>query len=138
MEFNDVRLQFEQLRDEIESATTTVLSGGRYILGPAVEKFEEEFSRYCDVSHGIGVASGTDAVSIGLRAIGVRAGDEVLVPAVSAPATAMAVTAIGAKPVFVDISDKDFTMDPHGAFNLMTGRVRAIVPVHLYGMPARL
>jgi dTDP-4-amino-4,6-dideoxygalactose transaminase len=138
MEFNDVRLQFDQLRDEIESTVSRVLSGGRYILGPAVEKLEEEFSHYCDASDGIGVASGTDAISIGLRAIGVRPGDAVLVPAVSAPATAMAVTAIGAKPVFVDISDKDFTMDPNAAINLMSARVRAIVPVHLYGMPARL
>jgi dTDP-4-amino-4,6-dideoxygalactose transaminase len=138
MEFNGVRLQYEELRDEISAAIAGALEGGRYILGPAVEQFEEEFGAYCHTTYGIGVGSGTDAISIALRAVGVRAGNEVLVPAVSAAATAMAVTAIGAVPVFVDISTTDFTMDPQAAFDRMTSRVRAVVPVHLYGMPARL
>jgi len=138
MEFNDVRLQFELLRDEIESAISSVLGSGRYILGPAVETFEGEFAHYCSSHHGIGVANGTDAISIALQAIGVRPRDEVLVPAVSAAATAMAVVSIGAVPVFVDVSSSHFTMDPASLSDRMTSRVRAIVPVHLYGMPARL
>jgi dTDP-3-amino-3,4,6-trideoxy-alpha-D-glucose transaminase len=138
MEFNDVRLQQEQLSTEIESAIARVLSSGRYILGPAGQLFEEEFARYCQALSGVGVASGTDALSIGLAALGVRRGDEVMVPAVSAPATAMAVAKIGAVPVFVDISADDFTMDPADLFNKRSSRTRAIVPVHLYGMPARL
>ena len=138
MEFNDVRLQFEQLRDEISSAVMSTLAGGRYILGPTTEKFEEEFAAYCRASEGVGVASGTDAVAIGLQALGVRRGDHVLVPAVSAPATAMAVTMIGAIPVFADIAPDDFTLDPTSAADRMSRRVRAIVAVHLYGMPARL
>src|SRR5437868_15544865 len=100
MHFNDVQLRYESVRDEIDEAVREVLGRGPYILGPRLQLFEEEFARYCGVTNGIGVGSGTDAISIGLRAIGVRAGDEVLIPAVSAPATAMAVTAIGAKPVF--------------------------------------
>jgi dTDP-4-amino-4,6-dideoxygalactose transaminase len=80
-----------------------------------VEAFEEEFARYCHCSSGIGVASGTDAIRIALAAAGVRAGDEVLVPAVSAAATAMAVTQLQAIPIFVDIDPEDFTMDPADA-----------------------
>ncbi len=138
MEFNDVRLQYQSLREEIDRAVAGVLSGGRYILGPASHAFEDEFARYCHTSNGIGVGSGTDAIAIGLRAIGVELGDEVLVPAVSAAATAMAVVSIGAKPVFVDISAADFNMDPSLALECRSSRTRAVVPVHLYGMPARL
>lgn len=138
MEFNDVRLQYEQLSTEIDSAVKQVLSGGRYILGPAGQAFEEEFARYCRVSCAVGVASGTDALVIALAALGVRRGDEVLVPALSAPATAMAVVQIGARPVFVDVSESDFNMDPASLFDRKTSRSRAVVPVHLYGMPALL
>src|SRR5207247_1640259 len=86
MDFNDVRLRYESLRDEIDRAIGSVLSGGRYILGPLVETFEDEFARYCGAARGIGVGSGTDALKIGLRAIGVRAGEAVRVPAVTAAA----------------------------------------------------
>lgn len=138
MEFNDVRLRCESLREEIDAAVSKVLSGGRYILGPAVDGFEEDFARYCRVANGIAVASGTDALSIGLRALGVESGDEVIVPAVSAPATAMAVALIGARPVFADISSETFNIDPALVSDRQTSRVKAVVPVHLYGMPAPL
>jgi len=138
MEFNDVRLQYLALRDEIDSAIAQVLRTGRYILGPSVQAFEDEFARYCRVAIGIGVGSGTDALSIALSALGIRPGDEVLVPAVTAAATAMAVTSIKARPVFVDISPDDFNMDPAQTLERKTSRTRAVVPVHLYGMPARL
>lgn len=138
MDFNDVRLQYEQLSDEIDSTITRVLSSGRYILGPEVQSFEEEFARYCRAATGVGVASGTDALRIALAAVGVRAGDEVLVPAVSAAATAMAVTQLRAMPVFVDIDPEDFTMSPQDALEKRSSRTRAAIPVHLYGMPARL
>jgi len=138
MEFNDVRLQYQQLAAEIDAAATGVLASGRYILGPAVQAFEEEFARYCRTSIGVGVASGTDAIRLALVAAGVRAGDEVLVPAVSAAATAMAVVQLRAVPVFVDIDREDFTMDPADAMEKRSPRTRAAVPVHLYGMPARL
>ena len=138
MEFNDVRLQYEQHSAEIDAAISGVLSSGRYVLGPTVEAFEEEFARYCRSASGIGVASGTDALRIALDAVGIRPGDEVLVPAVSAPATAMAVTQLRAIPVFVDINSEDFTMDPADAMEKKSSRTKAAVPVHLYGMPARL
>src|SRR2546423_10794723 len=138
MEFNDVQLRYESSREEIDAAIRGVLSSGRYILGPAVQRFEEQFAAYCRAHEGIGVASGTSALTIGLRAIGIRAGDEVLVPAISAAATAMAVTAAGAKPIFVDVSPDDFNMSPEACFQGKTSRARAVIPVHLYGMPARL
>ena len=138
MEFNDVRLQYEQLSAEINSAVTHVFSSGRYILGPQVQSFEEEFARYCSGSSGIGVASGMDALRIALAAAGVRARDEVLVPAVSAAATAMAVTQLQAVPIFVDVDSEDFTMDPEDAMEKRSSRTKAVIPVHLFGMPARL
>jgi dTDP-4-amino-4,6-dideoxygalactose transaminase len=138
MEFNDVRLRYELLREEIDDAIRGVLTSGRYILGPAVQRFEEEFARYCGADAGIGVASGTAALTIGLRAMGVRPGDEVLVPAISAAATAMAVTVMGGKPVFVDVSLNDFNISSEQCFQRKTSRTRAIVAVHLYGMPAQL
>jgi dTDP-4-amino-4,6-dideoxygalactose transaminase len=138
MEFNDVRLRYESLREEIDAAISKFLSGGRYILGPSVDAFEEDFARYCHAANGIAVASGTDALTIGLRALGVESGNEVLVPAVSAPATAMAVAVMGAKPVFIDISPETFNIDPALVIERRNSRVKAIVPVHLYGMPAPL
>jgi dTDP-4-amino-4,6-dideoxygalactose transaminase len=138
MEFNDVHLQYDSLRREIDAAILGVLAGGRYILGPVMTAFEEAFARYCGVKEGIAVGSGTDALIIALRALGVEPGDEVLVPAVSAAATAMAVMQVGATPVFVDISSEDFNMDPASCFERKTARTKAVVPVHLYGMPARL
>jgi dTDP-4-amino-4,6-dideoxygalactose transaminase len=138
MEFNDVRLRYENLGRAIDEAISQVLRDGLYILGPSVRALEREFSLYCGTADAVGVGSGTDALSIALRAIHVGPGDEVLVPAVSAAATAMAVALTGAGPVFVDISADDFNMDPVLCGERRTARARAIVPVHLYGMPARL
>lgn len=138
MQFNDVQLQYESLRDEIDSAIQSTLRHGRYILGSTVVAFEDEFARYTKTAEGIGVGSGTDALSIALRAFGVKGGDEVLVPAISAAATAMAVASIGAKPVFVDVSAEDYNIDPAQCLERKTSRTKAVIPVHLYGMPARL
>src|SRR5215813_3710298 len=138
MHFNDVRLQYESLQDEIDGAIRDVLLSGRYILGPMTLAFEEEFARYIRTAEAIAVASGTDALAIALRALGVGNGDEVLVPAVSAAATAMAVVDAGAKPIFVDISLEDFNIDPALCLEQKTSRTKAIIPVHLFGMPARL
>jgi dTDP-4-amino-4,6-dideoxygalactose transaminase len=138
MQFNDVQLQYESLRDEIDAAIRQALASGRYIFGPSMTAFEEEFARYTRSADAIAVGSGTDALTIALRALGVRRGDEVLVPAISAAATAMAVTAAEAKPVFVDVSPEDFNMDPALCLERKTSRTRAVIAVHLYGMPARL
>src|SRR5512138_3724477 len=130
MHFNDVQLQYEFLRNEIDGAVRDVLVSGRYILGPAMLALEEDFARYSHAAEGIAVASGTDALTIALRSLGVGRGDEVLVPAVSAAATAMAVAAAGATPVFVDISLSDFNVDPALAVERKTARTKAIIPVH--------
>jgi dTDP-4-amino-4,6-dideoxygalactose transaminase len=103
-----------------------------------MESFEAEFAEYCGVSNAVAVASGTDALSIGLTALGVGREDDVLVPAVSAAATAMAVVMAGARPVFVDIARDHFMMDPGSARERKTARTKVVMPVHLYGMPAPL
>jgi dTDP-4-amino-4,6-dideoxygalactose transaminase len=138
MEFNDVRLRYEALRTEVDEAVRQVLRGGQYILGPSMHALEREFALFCNAAEGIAVGSGTDALCIILRALSIEPGQEVLVPAVSAAATAMAVVLAGGKPIFVDISVEDFNLDPVKAAHGVTRRTKAIVPVHLYGMPAHM
>jgi dTDP-4-amino-4,6-dideoxygalactose transaminase len=138
MEFNDVQLRYRNLRSEIDNALREVLQGGRYILGPSMVALEREFAQFCGAAEGVAVGSGTDAISIALRALGIASHDEVLIPAVSAAATAMAVVLAGGKPVFVDVSPDDFNFDPQAAAERKTRHTKAAVPVHLYGMPARL
>jgi dTDP-4-amino-4,6-dideoxygalactose transaminase len=136
IEFNDVRLQYRMHREVIDRAIARVFDSGVFILGPQVEAFEREFAAYCGAAHGVGVASGTDAIELVLEAIGVGPGDEVIVPALTASATGLAVVARGATPVFADISEATFNIDPTSAAALRTARTRAIVAVHLYGLPA--
>src|SRR5207247_4720564 len=126
MDFNDVRLRYESLREEIDRAIGSVLSGGRYILGPLVETSEDKFARYCGAAREIGVGSGTHALKIGLRAIGVRPGEDVLVPAVSAAATAMSVAAMGASSIFVDFSLDDFNILAEQCLEIQTSRLKAV------------
>ena len=132
------RAQYEAHRAEIDEAIARVLSNGRYILGPEVEAFEQEFASYCDVEHGIGVGSGTEALHIALAAAGVAAGDEVITVAHTAVATAAAIRMTGATPVFVDIEPDTYTIDPARVEAAIGPRTKAIVPVHLYGHPAAM
>jgi dTDP-3-amino-3,4,6-trideoxy-alpha-D-glucose transaminase len=124
------------MREELVEAFETVLESGRYILGEQVTLFEREWAARCGTAHGIGVSSGTDALALALRAAGVGPGDEVLVPAMTAVATWMAVCQIGAVPVGVDIEPIRNGMDPQRAPAVLTPRTRALVAVHLYGQPA--
>ena len=112
---------------------TEVAESGRYILGPEVDAFEREFAAYLGVSHVVGVGNGTDALSIGLRALGVEPGDEVVVPSFTFYATAEAVAAIGARPVFCDVDPDTFCVTPDTVEPALGERTRAIVPVHLFG-----
>lgn len=107
--------------------------GGRYILGPEVEAFESEFAAYLGAKHAIGVANGTEAISIALRAVGVKAGDDVVVPSFTFYASAEAVAAIGANPVFCDIDPVTFLVTPETVKAAMTANTKAIVAVHLFG-----
>ncbi len=115
-----------------------VLESGRYILGPEVEAFEAEFAAHLGRRHCIGVANGTDAITIGLRALGVGAGDEVVVPGVSFFATAEAVVNAGAVPVFADIDPDTHCLTAATIEPVLTARTRALVPVHLFGNPAAM
>jgi dTDP-4-amino-4,6-dideoxygalactose transaminase len=134
--FIDLRRQYSVIGAEIERAVSAVLAGGQYILGPEVHAFEAELARYCGAAHGIGVASGTDALRLALEAVGVGPGDEVIVPAFTFVATAEVVTNLGAAPVFADIDAARYALDPIDTARRITARTKAIVPVHLYGGPA--
>lgn len=132
----DLRAQYETIREEIQAAIERVLDKQHFILGPEVKALEEEIANYCGCKYGVGVASGTDALILGLRACEVGPGDEVIVPSFTFIATADAVSALGATPVFADIEPGTFNLDPFQIEPLITPRTRAIVPVHLYGQIA--
>ena len=130
------RPALEPLLDEVAERQRAVLDSGRYILGPEVEAFEAEFARYSGRRFCIGVANGTDAIVIALRALGVRPGGEVIVPGVSFFATAEAVALIGARPVFADLDPELRCISAETVEPLIGPRTEAIVPVHLFGSPA--
>jgi dTDP-4-amino-4,6-dideoxygalactose transaminase len=134
----DPHAGFMAARAELVEAFEAVLDGGRYILGEQVDAFEREWAERCGTDHAVGLSSGTDALALALRAAGVRAGDEVLVPAMTAVATWMAVSQIGAVPVGVDIEPVRNGMDPDRALSTISPRTRALVAVHLFGQPADL
>jgi dTDP-4-amino-4,6-dideoxygalactose transaminase len=132
----DLSPQLQALRSELDAAIARVLESGQFIMGPEVSAFEAEAARYLGVKHAIGVNSGTDALVIGLRALGVGPGDEVLTTPFSFFATAESISMVGAKPVFVDIEEDSFNLDPGKLEAAITEKTRAIMPVHLYGRPA--
>jgi dTDP-3-amino-3,4,6-trideoxy-alpha-D-glucose transaminase len=136
--FNDLRPLHRLLRVEIEIALQRVRDSGWFILGPELETFETAFAEYNGVAHAIGVANGTDAIEIALRAAGIGAGDEVVTVAHTAVATVCAVERAGAIPVLVDVDPFTYTMDVAAAAAAITPRTRALLPVHLYGQPADL
>jgi dTDP-4-amino-4,6-dideoxygalactose transaminase len=145
--FLDLTRQYKRIEEEILSAQRRVLEKGRFILGDEVSAFEEEFARYCGVPYGVGVGSGTDALYLALRAAGIGEGDEVITVSHSFIATAYAISLTGAKPVFVDIDPEVYTLDPNALETFLKKRkakegrrrkVKAILPVHLYGHPAEM
>ncbi len=131
--FVDLRRQHELLGEELRAAFERVVAEGSFILGPEVERFEEEFAACCGVDECVGVASGTAALTLALIAAGVGAGDEVIVPAHTYIATALAVVHAGAKPVFCDVEDGTGLIDVDSAQSCVTPRTSAVIPVHLYG-----
>ena len=130
------RASLEPLLPEIAERQRAVLESGRYILGPEVEAFESEFASYLGAEHCVGVANGTDAIAIALRALGVGPGDEVVVPSVSFIATVEPVVTIGATPVFCDVDERTWCITAATAEPVITDRTKALVPVHLFGNPA--
>ncbi|MDW8225408.1 MAG: DegT/DnrJ/EryC1/StrS family aminotransferase [Bacteroidota bacterium] len=134
--FVDLRAQYACIKAEIDAAIARVLADAAFIRGKYVEEFERAYAEAHDVRHCIGVGNGTDALYIGLRALGIGPGDEVLVPALTWISTAETVSLTGARPVFVDIEPEYYAIDPRHAEAKITERTKAIVPVHLYGQPA--
>ncbi len=130
--YTDFSVQFEAQRDEILGALTGVLRRGDFILGRDVEQFEQEFAALCGVKHAIGVASGTDALVLGLKSLGIGPGDEVITPPNSWISSTSSIALSGARPVFADVTD-DFTIDPADIERKITPRTKAIMPVHLTG-----
>jgi dTDP-4-amino-4,6-dideoxygalactose transaminase len=126
----------EPLLDEVAARQEAVLRSGQYILGPEVEAFEAEFAAFLGTRHCVGVANGTDALTIALRALGVGPGDEVVAPALTFYATAEAIVNAGATPVFCDVDETTFTVTAASVEPLIGPRTKAVVPVHLYGNPA--
>jgi dTDP-4-amino-4,6-dideoxygalactose transaminase len=129
----DTSSQLEALREELRAAVARVLDSGRYILGPEVDAFEREFAAYCGTSHAIGVANGTEAITIALRAMGVGPGDEVVVPSFTFYASAEAIPPTGATPVFCDVDPHTYCMTAETVRAALTPRTKAIVCVHLFG-----
>jgi dTDP-4-amino-4,6-dideoxygalactose transaminase len=130
--------QFHSYQTEIEQAIHRVLEGGRYILGPELGALEQEFAAYIGTGHAIGVANGTDALELALRALDIGPGDEVITVSHTAVATVAAIEAAGAVPVLVDVDPHFYTLDPEQLAEVLTPRTRAVIAVHLYGQSADL
>jgi len=137
-DFLDMRAQFTTIRQEVMAAVTRVMESQHFILGPEVAMFEEEIAAKLGAKHAIGCASGTDALILALMAAGIDPGDEVITTPFSFVATAGSIARVGARPVFVDIDPATFNIDVGKIESAITSRTRAIMPVHLFGLPADL
>ena len=132
----DLKAQYAGIRADIDRAIAAVLDDTQYILGPAVAAFEKDFSAHCQTREAVGVNSGTSALHLALLACGVGPGDEVITVPYTFVATVSAIEYSGARPVFVDVEPRYYTMDPSRIGAAITPRTKAIMPVHLYGQPA--
>src|SRR3954447_25072161 len=129
----DTATPLAPLRERIDAAIAEVLDTQRFILGPNVSAFEEEFAAYCGAGHAVGVANGTDALTIALRALGVGPGDEVVVPSFTFYASAEAIPPTGARPVFCDVDRETFCVTAKTVEAALTPRTKAVIVVHLFG-----
>lgn len=134
--FADLHAQYQSIRAELDAAVAQVIATSAFIRGPFVEAFEREFAAACDLAHAVSCANGTDALYIALRALGVKPGDEVIVPAHSWISTSATVTQAGGSVVFCDTDPDTFTLDPRLIEARITPRTVGIIPVHLYGQAA--
>jgi dTDP-4-amino-4,6-dideoxygalactose transaminase len=137
-DYLDLKAQFATIREEVFAAIARVMESQHFILGPEVQLFEEEISVKLGVNHAISCASGTDALILSLMAAGIGSGDEVITTPFSFIATAGSIAHVGAKPVFVDIDSVTYNLDPSLIESAITEKTRAIIPVHLFGLPADL
>jgi dTDP-4-amino-4,6-dideoxygalactose transaminase len=134
--FNDLKPQHQSLRAELLAAAERLIDRAWFLFGAELEAFERDFAFRCGCAHGVGVASGTEALQLALTALGVGPGDEVLTVANTAVPTVSAITAAGGRPVFVDVDPATLTIDPARLEERITGRAKVVLPVHLYGQPA--
>src|SRR5437879_4692898 len=134
--FVDLKAQYASLKDELDAAILSAVADTAFIAGGRAAKFEKEFAAYLGAAHCIAVANGTDAIEIALAALEIGEGDEVILPANTFIATAEAVSNVGAIPVFVDIDPATYNIDPAKIEEKITPRTKAIIAVHLYGLPA--
>lgn len=134
--FVDLKLQYRNLRTDLMKTMDDVCSGARFILGPELQEFEKNFARFIGANHAIGVSTGTDAIMMALKAVGVNPGDEVISVANTFIATILAISSGNAKPVLVDCDPLYYNIDPEKIEAAITKKTKAIVPVHLYGQPA--
>ncbi len=132
----DLKAQYNSIKEEIDAAIAGVLNETAFIGGPRVKNFETAFARYCGVDHCVGLANGTDAIFIALKTLGIGSGDEVITVANTFVATSEAIKMAGAQVVFVDINPETFLVDVDQIEGKITGKTKAIIPVHLYGQPA--
>jgi dTDP-4-amino-4,6-dideoxygalactose transaminase len=134
--FVDLHSQYLKIKKDIDSAIFNVIDSSSFIRGPYVNKFEEEFSKKIGMDNCISCANGTDAIYIALKALNVKPGDEVIVPAHSWISTSETVTQAGAEVIFCDTNNYDFTIDASQIKSKITSKTVGIIPVHLYGQPA--
>ncbi|MFC1782199.1 DegT/DnrJ/EryC1/StrS family aminotransferase [Planctomycetota bacterium] len=134
--FLDLKVQYESIKEEVAQALQNVLDKTAFAGGPFVAQFEKEFAAFCQVEHAVGVSSGTAALWIALLGLDIGLGDEVITTANTFIATAEAISYCGARPVFVDVVEQTFNMDPALLEAAITNKTKAIIPVHLYGQPA--
>jgi len=136
MKFLDLHQPHSELSKEINRAIKKVFKKSDFVLGQEVKLFEEEFARYCNTKYAVGVSSGTDALLLALKSLNIGIGDEVIVPAFTFIATALAVSYTGAKPVFIDVDEESYCLDAERLEKTITKRTKAVIPVHLYGQIA--
>ena len=136
--FVDLKAQHDSIREEISHAIDAVINAGDFILGDELRRFEENFAAYLGASHVIGTGNGLDALRIALVSLNIGPGDEVILPANTYIATALAVSAVGASPVLVDVEEETFNLDSRLVEQAITNRTKAILVVHLYGQPAEM
>src|SRR6266498_4020757 len=134
--FLDLKAHHDPIREELETAIREVIDANAFAGGPFVAKFEQDFAAFCGAANAIGVGNGTDALWLTLLALGIGAGDEVITVSNTFIATAEAIICCKARPVFVDVDENTFTMNPAELKKSLTARNKAIIPVHLFGQPA--
>lgn len=134
----DLSRQYKIIQKEVEEAVCKQMASGQYIMGKTVADFENDFAKYIGVKHAIAVNSGTDALIISLRALGIKPGDEIITTPFTFFATAETISSVGAIPVFVDVNEKTYNIDPTKIEEKITAKTKAILPVHIFGQPSRM